>query len=98
MLIYQPGSPYAFTPQTSTYLEIWSPPYVVPSNSDPILRVTPAYTHRPDLLSFDLYATPRLWWTFSMLNPDLLKDPIWDLVADMEIRVLEKTAAQNFLR
>jgi hypothetical protein len=33
-----------------------------------------------------------------MLNPDLLKDPIWDLVADMEIRVLEKTAAQNFLR
>ena len=98
MLIYQPGSPYAFTPQTSTYLEIWVPPYVVPSNNDPIIRVAQAYTHRPDLLSFDLYSTPKLWWTFSMLNPDLLKDPIWDLVADMEIRVLEKTAAQNFLR
>ena len=98
MIIYQPGSPYALTQQTSTYLDIWNPPYIVPGASDQILTVSARHTHRPDLLSFDLYATPRLWWTFSMLNPDLLKDPIYDLVASMEIRVLDKVTAQSFLR
>jgi hypothetical protein len=43
------------------------------------------YTHRPDLLAYDLYGSTKLWWVFSQRNPEALKDPIYDLVADLKI-------------
>lgn len=94
---YLKSSPYYNTPQTSTYLDIWAPPSLIPSVSDSILYVTDQYTHRPDLLSQDLYGTPRLWWVFAMINPDTLKDPIYDLQPGIEIRVPDKSQLQGFI-
>lgn len=96
--VYSPGSPYSFTPQTSTYLDIWVPPFVQPSDQDQIYIVESAFQNRPDLLSQALYNTPRLWWTFAMLNPDILKDPIYDLQPGIEIRILNESSARAFLR
>ena len=96
--VYNPGSPYAFTPQTSMYLDIWVAPFVQPSDQDQILIVGPSFKHRPDLLSQTLYNTPRLWWIFAMLNPDILKDPIFDLQPGIEIRILDESSARAFLR
>jgi hypothetical protein len=94
---YNKSSPYYQTPQTSTYLDIWNPPSVAPSLSDGILVVAGRYKHRPDLLSQDLYGTPRLWWVFTMLNPDVIKDPIYDLIPGMEIRFASKDQLQGYL-
>jgi len=58
----------------------------VPETSDDILyTVEVQYTHRPDLLAYDLYGTTKLWWVFSQRNPDSLKDPIYDLVSGLKI-------------
>jgi len=94
---YNKSSPYYQTPQNSTYMDIWSAPNIVPDVLDSILFVTDQYTHRPDLLSQYLYGTPRLWWVFAMLNPDILKDPIYDLAPGIEIRVPDKSQLQGYL-
>lgn len=94
---YNKSSPYYLTPQTSTYLDIWNPPGLQPDQTDLILNVTDRYTQRPDILSQDLYGTPRLWWVFALVNPDILKDPIYDLVVGMEIRCPDKSRLQGYL-
>lgn len=95
--IYTKTSPYYSTNQTSYYLDLWVAPNLQPSATDAVLLVSNRYIHRPDLLSQDLYGTPRLWWVFSMLNPDQIKDPIYDLISGIEIKVPSKDSLQGFL-
>jgi hypothetical protein len=94
---YSKSSPYYQTPQTSTYLDVWNAPPLAPATSDGILLVTDKYKHRPDILSQDLYGTPRLWWVFAMINPNILKDPIYDLQPGLEIRFPDKSQLQGYI-
>ena len=49
----------------------------VPAESDDVLYVIEAqYTHRPDLLAYDLYGTPKLWWVFAQRNMDSIKEDV----------------------
>jgi hypothetical protein len=96
-VIYSKSSPYYQTPQTSTYLEAWQPPPVAPSQTDVLVEITSRYARRPDLLSFDLYGTPNLWWTFAMVNPDAIRDPINDMVAGLQIYVPSRTTLSGYL-
>ena len=58
----------------------------VPKESDDVLyTIQPQYTHRPDLLAYDVYGDSKLWWVFAQRNIDLLKDPVYDLVAGVKI-------------
>lgn len=78
---YDKRSPYAKTAQTSKYvdyLDFWSAPAVPPSSSDLLIQLDAKYANRPDLLSYDLYGTPQLWWVFAMRNPNVIKDPVYD--------------------
>jgi hypothetical protein len=43
------------------------------------------YDERPDLLAYELYGSTRLWWVFTLRNPDLLKDPIRDFKSGLTI-------------
>jgi hypothetical protein len=43
------------------------------------------YTHRPDLLAYDLYGDHKLWWVFAQRNINELKDPVFDFEAGVEI-------------
>jgi len=95
--IYNRSSVYYLTPQTSSYLGYWVPPPVAPANTDVLIELTARYENRPDLLSFDLYGTPRLWWTFAMVNPDLLRDPINDMRAGLQIYVPSKVSLSGYL-
>ena len=97
MVTYQRTSPYYNTPQTGTYLGYWNPPSVMTDPSDTLIQLTSRYQNRPDLLSYDLYGTPRLWWIFAMRNPDQIKDPIWDMTSDLQIYVPSNTVAQGYL-
>ena len=85
------SSPYAKTPVlpngTLDVLRIRP----VPGNSDdPLYTVEPQYHQRPDLLAYDLYGTPRLWWVFAQRNPDQIEDPIYDFKPGVTIHLPKK--------
>lgn len=82
---YRRNSVYSQTEFRDFYLDLWNPPEVLRTSDDLRVTVTAAQAGRPDLLSQQLYGTPRLWWVFAMRNPDLLKDPVNDFVAGLEL-------------
>lgn len=82
---YRPSSVYKNTPVRDFYLDLWNPPEITATADDLRITVTPQQAGRPDLLSEQLYGTPRFWWIFAMRNPDLLPDPVNDFVAGLEI-------------
>lgn len=94
---YARSSVYYQTPQTTGYLGYWAPPSLAPDPNDVLIQLTSRYERRPDLLSFDLYGTPNLWWTFAMVNPDTLRDPINDMVTGLQIYVPSKTSLSGYL-
>jgi hypothetical protein len=76
--IHKFTSRYRGTPIKDFYLDLWTEIEIPESPNDLLIEVDPKYDERPDLLSFDLYGTPRLWWVFAIRNPDTLIDPIND--------------------
>jgi len=89
-VIYQSTSPYYTTDQTSIYLEyldFWKGASIYPSNTDTQYTLQAKYNNRPDLLSHDLYQTTGYWWIFALRNPDIIKDPIYDMKAGITIYV-----------
>lgn len=86
---YNPTSLYASTPQVYNYLpylDFWnSQVAIIPNENDTFFIVSKNYQYRPDLLSYDLYGTTGYWWVFALRNPDVLLDPIYDLVAGINI-------------
>ena len=53
-------------------------------------EIDAVYKHRPDLLSFDLYGDTSLWWVFSIRNPNVLQDPVFDFVPGATIYIPKK--------
>ena len=94
---YQPTSPYSETPQTTWYLSNFVPRVVNRDGTDTIKVLETKYEFRPDLLSYDLYGTPNLWWVFMVVNPDQIKDPIYDFKAGLVIYVPTATRLSNNL-
>jgi len=78
---------YKNTKITDFYLDIWSPIFVREGVLDASMVITAKYDRRPDLLSFDVYGTPKFWWVFMMRNKDIIFDPINDFVPGVEIRI-----------
>lgn len=61
----------------------------IPMNPNDVYYEVPlVYQHRPDLLAYDLYGDPNLWWVFAARNPNKLgPDPYFNLVAGIGIYV-----------
>jgi len=60
----------------------------VPEDSDDVkYEIQPQYHQRPDLLAYDMYGSPKLWWVFAQRNMNELKDPIYDFRAGLNIFV-----------
>lgn len=91
MASYSNTSPWFSTPTKEDYLDLFVIRPVAAESDDFVYTIEPQYTHRPDLLSFDLYGTPRLWWVFTQRNMDVLQDPIYDFKAGVEIYIPKKT-------
>lgn len=70
-----------------SYLDFNIMKYFTKDASDYEFTITEKYNNRPDLLSFDLYGTPYLLMIFSLRNPDLLGDPIYDFISGKTIMV-----------
>lgn len=86
MVNYTSGSPWAATSiENEQYLGVLTIRPIPATADDVLYTVEVQYTHRPDLLSYDLYGTSKLWWVFAQRNMNVIKDPIYDLVAGINI-------------
>ena len=70
MAKYSQTSPYYETSEVGNYLDILTPRTITAEDDDQSYTIERTYAYRPDLLAFDLYGTPRLWWVFAQRNPD----------------------------
>ncbi len=88
--IYKKSSPYFKTPQRNfliEFLDFLTFRDIPDDDTDEVIIISAKFNERPDLLSNELYGTPDFWWIFAVRNPDELIDPIYDLVAGLEIVV-----------
>ena len=78
--------PYGITEVASAgFLDLLKPRTIPAAGNDVLYTITPPYTHRPDLLAYDLYGTKNFWWVFAQRNPDVIKDPIYDFIPGVQI-------------
>jgi hypothetical protein len=84
---YRNTSPWYTTQVTQDYLDILTIRPVAAELSDFLYTIEIQYKHRPDLLAFDLYGDPGLWWVFTQRNLDVLHDPIFDFVPGAQIYI-----------
>ena len=98
---YLPSSPYSATPQITakgvSYLDFWTAQTITASSNDTLMTLDQKYQYRADLLSYDLYGTPQLWWVFMLRNPDVIKDPVWDFVTGITIYAPARTSVSGYL-
>lgn len=94
---YPITSPWFRTPIKKEYLDILKIRPVPAELDDFLYTIESQYTYRPDLLSFDLYQTPKLWWVFSQRNLDILQDPIFDFVPGVQIYIPKKSGLVTLL-
>ena len=88
---YSATSPYFTTSIFSENLDILSPREFTMELDDQSYTIERTYAYRPDLLAYDLYGTPRLWWVFAQRNPNELEDPIYDFKPGVTIQLPKPT-------
>jgi len=88
---YTDLSPWSLTPITRNYLDLLQIRTVSAESDDFLYIIESQYTHRPDLLAYDLYGEPALWWVFIQRNLDILQDPIYDFVPGVEIYIPKRS-------
>lgn len=91
MVNYANTSPWYTTKVVQDYLGILNIRPVAAEEDDFIYEIEPQYSMRPDLLSYDLYGTSKLWWVFTQRNMDIIRDPIYDFVPGTMIYIPKKT-------
>lgn len=97
--IYPRTSPYYNTPVINNkFLDVLTYRPIPANPIDVLMTITPVYEYRPDLLAYDLYNDPRLWWVFAARNPNLLgPDPYLNMVSGLQIYVPTQDTLQKAL-
>lgn len=85
MPLYDASSPYFNTNVVDNYLDVMINRPIPRSVDDEYVTISPVYNLRPDMMAYDLYGDPRLWWVFAQRNPNTLVDPINDFVTGVKI-------------
>lgn len=97
MAKYKNTSPWSTTPVVQNYLSILKIRPVSSESDDYLYTIEPQYTHRPDLLAFDLYGDSKLWWVFTQRNLDTIQDPIYDFVPGVQIYIPKSDSLKKVL-
>ena len=95
---YSRTSPYFNTPVIGNFLEIANFPSIPKSADDVLITINKTYQFRPDLLSFDLYGDPSLWWVFALRNPNVIYDPVFDMQIGKRIYIPKKETLQGIIK
>ena len=64
---------------------------------DQLYEIEPQYTHRPDLLAYDLYRDNRLWWVFGQRNLDIIEDFVYDIKTGTKIYIPQPDKIKTML-
>lgn len=94
---YANKSPWYTTTQSPGYLSYLNVRSVSAEPDDIYYTIEPMYHQRPDLLAYDLYGTPKLWWVFTQRNMDVLEDPVFDFQVGTNIYIPKKTSLMKVL-
>ena len=98
MASYTKTSPWGNTPFAQTgELDLFRIRPVPAEADDVLYEIETQYTHRPDLLAYDLYGTTKLWWVFAQRNMDTIKDPVFDIEAGTKIYLPKGPALKTML-
>lgn len=97
MAKYNKASPYVNTDSFGFFLDVAQVPDIPKYNSDVLYEIDAIYMHRPDLLAYDLYGNVNLWWVFSVRNPNVLQDPVFDFIPGTTIYVPKKSTLTDVL-
>ena len=97
MAVYTSTSPYYDTPYAQFYLDIMTNRVIPKELDDQLFQINETYQYRPDMLAFDLYDLPDLWWVFYQRNPNTLTAPPWDFVAGETIYLPKITTLRSVL-
>jgi hypothetical protein len=97
MASYEATSPYFLTGYTQFYLDAMVNRDIPKEPDDQLFKINTTYQYRPDLLSFDLYDTPNLWWVFYQRNPNTLIKPPLDFKANTVIYLPKITTLRSVL-
>lgn len=97
--IYPKSSPYYLTTvQNNNYLDVMTYRTIPQNPSDVYMEITSVYQYRPDMLAFDLYNDPALWWVFAARNPNRLgPDPYFSFVAGLGIYIPTLDTLRSYL-
>ena len=95
--VYSPVSPWFTTQIKENYLDVLSIRAVSAEADDFLYTIESQYTHRPDLLAYDLYGEAALWWVFIQRNLDVLQDPIFDFVPGTRIYIPKSSSLKSVL-
>ena len=85
MADYGSTSPYYETGYSQFFLDVMVNRPIPKEDDDLTFTINQTYQYRPDLLSYDLYQTPTLWWVFYQRNPNTLQAPPLDFTVGKTI-------------
>jgi hypothetical protein len=97
MATYGTSSPYFLTGFNQFYLDVMVNRLIPPQSDDILMQLNNTYQYRPDLLSYDLYQTPNLWWVFYQRNPNTLTKPPFDFKQGTAIFIPKLTTLKSAL-
>lgn len=97
MAKYATTSPYYTTSQNVESLGFLSKRLFAFEPDDILYEIDSFYDKRPDLLSYDLYGTSKLWWVFMHRNMETLTDPIWSFTTGTLIKIPKKSTLSKYL-
>ncbi len=97
MAKYSNTSPYFNTSENNISLDFLKPRTITAEPDDISYTIDRIYAYRPDLLAYDLYGSPRLWWVFAQRNPDVIEDPIYDFSIGKTIQLPKMSNLKNDL-
>jgi Base plate wedge protein 53 len=92
---YAKTSPYQDTGLNRFFLDVGIVSIARDGTEIPII-IEAKYNRRPDLLAYEVYGSSKLWWLFAAVNPDTLKDPMFDFTTGKEIVLLSKERASIY--
>ena len=97
MANYNSTIPYFVTPYSQFFLDVMVNRPIPKESDDQLFQINETYQYRPDMLAFDLYDTPDLWWVFYQRNPNTLQAPPLDFAAGVTIYVPKITTLREVL-
>ena len=94
---YDATSPYYATQYSQFFLDVMVNRPIPQQSDDLQFTINQTYQRRPDLLAYDLYGTPTLWWVFYQRNPNTLTKPPVDFTTGTKIYLPKESTLKSVL-